>query len=217
MRKLSKRAIITFIIAILLTIMVPIVPVMADAYTDEEFASGPTGSDAVWATDPATVPTRGDVAKISIDSGGDWAQVRIFPDTALTLAELDAELIARPIVYDYYMGSGAATDHPDIELRFENSTGDGYVEVGIYTYEAAFATGTWYTVAAYDLTGGSGVGLGHVTAYGMDNGGSAGDIDEGGSMSTSDIVTAILAVNANAGDWVLKESLSKSVMDKRDP
>lgn len=209
MRKLSKRAIITFIIAIFLTVMIPIVPVMAVpvlAVDNVEFVSS-TEATAVWEVDFDA--THGDVANLSLTAGaggGDYAYARVnISSPTVTIADLKSDPATYIPTFEFQLGTGDPlnyVDHPDLEMLFESTSGTGYVEITVHP--TAAGGGAWYKGsdgAWHDADGLTGAVYGN--AYGKHDNGTVINLS-GGSYALDDILTDFLNLDpATIGTWEL--------------
>jgi hypothetical protein len=163
-----------------------------------------TDASAEWATDPLYPYTYGNVAKLYQlgDTDQEYAYVRVYPYTDLTLSDLTTA--ANIPTFKYYVGAGSYP--PALELHFEEAGGDGWVDVTVYAYGPVTpvwptTTGIWYDTAStspnYKLTTGH-----YAVAYGEESDGTDIAINLG-SNPLSAIIAQIVALDSSADDWVL--------------
>jgi len=208
MYELSKKTISTLIMTILMLSMALSAMPMASAsnvltiHCGTEFEAW---NDATvgWATDPATDGTKGYVAKLYQAGSDDYAFVRVYPASTITLNTLTA--LNMP-TFKYYMETSCQP--PALELHFEQAGGIGYVDVTVFAYGPAppypspawpKTADIWYDTAdtANKLT------MSHyAVAYGVTSAGGSIAI-ETGSNPLSAVITAIKSQDTTAANWVL--------------
>ena len=207
MYELNKKTISTLIISILMLSMALSAMPMAVAkvgptiHIDPELVAS-AGATATWENDPITGGTQGKVAKLTQvgDSADHYAYVRVSPASTITLSALTA---ANMPTFKYYVGAG--TYPPALELRFEDPSSNGWVDVTVFAYGPVTpiwptTVGTWYDTAAtaYKLT------MGHyAVAYGLKSDGATGIAINLGSNPLSAIISQIEALDTTAANWVL--------------
>ncbi len=155
-------------------------------------------ANATWVTDPKSGAAQGRVAELYQSGSDDYAFVRVYPTTTITLNTLSETNMP---TFKYYMTTSCQP--PALELRFEDPLSDGYVDVTVFAYHTVTPVwpktgGIWYDTANYDLT------MGHyAVAYGLKSDGSTPIANFTGSNPLSAIKTQINALDASAANWVL--------------
>jgi len=130
--------------------------------------------------------------------GGDYAYIRVYPDNpTITLSDLDTDPAAYIPTFSYWLATGHAVDHPDLELYFSDG-GLGWAEISV------FPTGTYVwdkTANQWNLADGLDGGV-FAVVYGEDSLGNAFSRDLG-SDPLSAVIDYVLTQVTDPGDWVL--------------